>query len=97
MSIGNVPEVLSQRILVGIILAGRLGVSRGIYGYGRVPEGILEYLEARNSWRNRGCGDSFGTAEERGVPPRAEPFQAFRGNHLSNATCLTHDLLKFGE
>ena len=27
MSIGNIPEVLSQRILAGIILVGRLGVS----------------------------------------------------------------------
>ena len=26
MSIGNFPEILSQRILVGIILVGRLGV-----------------------------------------------------------------------
>ena len=29
MSIGDFPECLSQRILVGIILAGRLGVGEG--------------------------------------------------------------------
>ena len=28
MSIGDSPEILSQRILVGIILVGRLGVAR---------------------------------------------------------------------
>ena len=28
MSMGNFPDVLSQRILVGIILVGRLGVNR---------------------------------------------------------------------
>ena len=32
MSIGNFPEVLSQRILVGIILVGRLGVRRNEIG-----------------------------------------------------------------
>ena len=32
MSIGNFPEVLSQAILVGIILVGRLGVVFGATG-----------------------------------------------------------------
>ena len=32
MSIGNIPEVLRQQILVGIILVGRLGVRKGSSG-----------------------------------------------------------------
>ena len=30
MSIGNIPEILSQRILAGIILLGRLGLHAGV-------------------------------------------------------------------
>ena len=38
MPIGNFPEVLSQRILVGIILVGRLGVlDRGLRPRPGVP------------------------------------------------------------
>ena len=36
MSVGNFPEVLSQRILVGIVLVGRLGVCCP----GRVLQGL---------------------------------------------------------
>ena len=41
MSIGNFPEVLSQGILVGIILVGRLGVLAVISGRVPVPQKVL--------------------------------------------------------
>ena len=44
MSIGNSPEIMCQRILVGIILVGRLGVLRAVrahtYRYARYCHGI---------------------------------------------------------
>ena len=33
MSMGNLPEILSQRILAGIVFIGRLGVRRAVYIY----------------------------------------------------------------
>ena len=41
MSTGDFPEIMSQRILVGIILVGRLGV-QGHYKYGTLRTGDKE-------------------------------------------------------
>ena len=44
MSIGDFPESLSQRILVGIILAGRLGAAR------RLPAGSARRSGGGCAW-----------------------------------------------
>ena len=52
MSMGNFPDILSQQILVGIILVGRLGPP------GRVGQGE----------RVAGTGEGLGDSPERGQP-----------------------------
>ena len=49
MSMGNLPESLSQTMLVGIMLVGRLGVGREamVRWLGSVGEGRLRYVTAR--------------------------------------------------
>ena len=44
MSLGNLPESLSQRILVGIILVGRLGVACGLAAHRQILYCLTLYI-----------------------------------------------------
>ena len=48
MSIGNVPEIMSQHILVGIVLVGRLGVGLVHFGL-NLHQALACYQSGRSS------------------------------------------------
>ena len=80
MSIGNLPEISSQRILVWKILAGRLGVPFHRFGIALVllcfPLSVLPFVPAR-------CFEKY-LAQDKGGPSK--------GGFLNNRSCSYTDI-----